>query len=72
MAKVERDGLVVARRPGTRMFLAGTYGFAPSFEGPNERTIFFRPEQAESDLRRMRIPFESVELRPAKFSLHLE
>ncbi len=43
----------------------------PSFEGPSERTLFFREDTAEAELRRLRIPLTSVEFRPAKLSMQV-
>lgn len=71
MTKVSRDGLVVARRPGTRLFITGASGSRPVLSGPSERTIFFQPETAEAELRRMGIPPESVELVGAKLSAQI-
>jgi hypothetical protein len=71
MSSLKRD-VVVAQRPGTRLFLAGGPQMPTSFEGPSERTIFFQRDTAEMELRRLRIPFASVELRPAKLSVQVE
>jgi hypothetical protein len=71
MTQLSRDRLVVARRPGTRLFLAGGPKSPPAFEGPSERTIFFGHDTAEEELRKLRITPEMVELRPAKLSLQI-
>lgn len=71
MTQLTCENLVVARRPGTRLFLAGGPRMSPSFEGPNERTIFFRHETVERELRRLSIPKESVELVGAKLSAQI-
>ena len=71
MTQLNRDNLVVARRPGTRLFLAGGPSLGVGFEGPSERTIFFQKETAEQELKRIRVPLDSVELRPAKLSAQL-
>lgn len=68
MSKLSRDNLVVARRPGTRLLLAGGPFLGISFEGLSERTIFFQEETAERELKRLRVPVDSVEFRPAKLS----
>jgi hypothetical protein len=69
MTQFSRDGLVVARHPGSRLFLAGGVRSHPAFEGPSERTIFFKSETAEAELKAMHIPPSSVELVGAKLSL---
>lgn len=69
--QIDSNELVVARQPGTRLFLAGVSGAGPVFEGPSHRTIFFEPHQAESELRRMRVPAETVELKPARMKAQL-
>jgi hypothetical protein len=71
MTQLTREGLVVARRPGTRLFLATGVKSPPAFQGPSERTIFFRNESAEAELRAMRVPPESVELVGAKLSAEI-
>ena len=68
MAQFSREGLVVARQPGTRLFLAGVSGMAPSFEGLSHRTIFFSPDEVDERLRAMKVDPESVEL--VESSLH--
>lgn len=69
MTQFSREGLVVARRPGTRLFLAGGVKSNPAFEGPSERTIFFKSETAEQELRAMHVPPDTVELIGAKLQL---
>jgi hypothetical protein len=71
MTQLTRDGLVVARRPGTRLFLALGPRSHPSLEGPSERTIFFKSASAEEELRAMRVPPDTVELVPAKLSAQI-
>lgn len=71
MTQLSREHLVVARRPGTRLFLAGGPKSPPAFEGPSERTIFFGADSAEEELRKLRILPEMFELRPAKLSLEI-
>lgn len=68
MAQITREDLVVARQNGGRLLLAGGPFLGVSFEGLSERTIFFKAETAEQELKRLRIPPESVEFRPAKLS----
>lgn len=73
MTHLSLEDLVVARQAGGgRLFLAGASGMSPTFEGPSHRTLFFRPEEAEADLRRMRVPVDSVELHPARLVLEVE
>ena len=72
MTQFSNEELVVARQVGGRLLLAGASGMAPTFEGPSHRTIFFLPEEAETDLRRMKVDPETVELRPAKLSIEVE
>jgi hypothetical protein len=71
MTSMTRDGLVVARRPGSRLFLAGGPKSPLSFQGASERTIFFQSAAAETELKAMRIPLESVELVPVKLSAQI-
>lgn len=71
MTQVHRENLVVAKRPGTRLFLAGSTKTGVGFEGPSERTIFFQSSTAEAELKAMRIPAENFELRPAKWSAQI-
>lgn len=71
MTQLTREGLVVARRPGTRLFLAGGVKSPPAFEGPSERTIFFRHDTAEKELKAMHVPLWAVELRPATLSARI-
>lgn len=71
MTKISREGLLVARMPGSRMFLAGASGSRPVFEGPGERTIFFRKESAEKELRAYGVDPTTVELKPAMMSLEI-
>ncbi len=71
MTIVKSEDLVVARRPGTRLFLAGGPKSPPSFEGLSERTIFFRDTTAEQELKALKVPLETVELRPAKLSAQI-
>lgn len=63
--------LVVARRPGTHLMLAGSSGMSPQFEGLSHRTIFFTEETAEAELRKLRVDPESVELRRADLEVIL-
>jgi hypothetical protein len=71
MTQLTRDNLVVARRPGTRLFLALGHKSSPALEGPSERTLFFKNDSAEEELRAMRIPPDSLELVPAKLSAQI-
>lgn len=71
MTKLHRDGLLVARLTGTRLLLAGASGSRPSFEGPSERTIFFRPEAVDRELKKHGIDPSRVELKPASFEAHI-
>jgi hypothetical protein len=71
MTQMVREGLVVAKRPGSRLFLAGGVRSSPAFEGPSERTIFFNSKTAEAELRAMRVPPSSVELIGATLSAQI-
>jgi hypothetical protein len=71
MTEMVREDLVVARQPGTRLLLAGGVKSPAAFEGPSERTIFFRHETAEAELKAMRVPVEDVELVPARLSAQI-
>jgi hypothetical protein len=71
MALINREDLVVAKRPGTRLFLAGGVRSNPAFEGPSERTIFFKHDTAEQELRAMHVPMENVVLVGAKLSVNI-
>ena len=71
MTQLTREGLVVARRPGSRLYLSAGPKSPLSFEGPSERTLFFQRETVETELHALRIPLDSVELRPAKLSAQI-
>lgn len=71
MTKVKRDGLVVARMPGSRLFLAGASGSRPTFEGPGERTIFFRPESVDRELKKYGVDPSRVELKKAGLEVNI-
>ena len=71
MTQMTREDLVVAKRPGTRLFLAGGVRSNPAFEGPSERTIFFARDTAEAELRAMRVPPDTVSLIPAVLSAQI-
>jgi hypothetical protein len=68
---MKREDLVVAKMPGMRLFLAGGSRSSPSFEGPSERTIFFPKDQAEAELKRIRIDPSTVELKPASLEVQI-
>ncbi len=72
MSKIDQKPFLVARRVGSRLLLAGGPSIGLGFEGLSERTIFFREGDAERELRRLRVPLESVELRKAKLTAHVE
>jgi hypothetical protein len=71
MTKIRREGLLVARMPGSRMFLAGASGSRPVFEGPGERTIFFQRETVDKELRSYGVDPTTVELKPAMMELEI-
>jgi hypothetical protein len=71
MTQLTREDLVVARRPGSRLFLSAGPKTPLAFEGPSERTLFFRQDTAEDELHALKIPLDSVELRPAKLSAQI-
>lgn len=72
MTEINRENLVVARKPGTRLLLAGGPRMDTSFEGPSERTLFFARDTAEEELRRLRVPLDRVEFRPASLRMQIQ
>jgi hypothetical protein len=69
MTVIKRDDLVVARQRGTRLLLAGGLRTGAQFEGPSERTFFFAKDEAEGELKRMKIPLDRIDLRPAALEM---
>ncbi len=69
MTKMTHDDLVVARRPGQRLFLAGGAKTPVAFEGISPRTIFFRREEFERELKRLGVSKDSVQPVPASLEV---
>lgn len=53
MKPVIKDDLVVARKAGQRLFLSGTARSGLTFQGMGEKTLFFRTEEFDEEIKRL-------------------